>query len=468
MSASRASMRRCLRCPKSPPGAPMPSRSRRAACAHALDRRTASSAPAARRSSSSRTAVSSWSRRSAAAARSCSAMWTRMTSSCARSSVARRVSSAATRPTIRSGVIRSPNRRCSDGKAMSPTRWTRPPSNASARSSNAQIRSTAWSTAKWVGARNSTRCPCRKQPSTIRATTSVLPVPGGPQMNVTSQASACSIASRSPVVEREVAISVHQPLDIGAPGDARRTLAEDEARGGGIQPARARNPVGELFQRSGGVVTQLDVDRLVPEVGAGRDAHRAIRQDRDGRRLPPSSSGCPDQRPAVDIRPRPSAGKRTRTRRRPFASEGHCEVKSSLPLDPHRIASISSSMARRNASVEGPRLVVILVLRCVSTSPARFIDTFRPRPPQPPARWAEGILLPVRRRYRPSMGGMPEPPRGWDPKKDSLEDLVHAMFQDDPKESDARRSATSEGPPTPASDPRPPSARKRPRAHRGC
>ena len=57
---------------------------------------------------------------------------------------------------------------------------------------------------------------------------------------------------------------------------------------------------------------------------------------------------------------------------------------------------------------------------------------------------------------------MPEPPRGWDPKKDSLEDLVHAMFQDDPKESDARRSATSEGPPTPASDPRPPSARKRP------
>ena len=32
-----------------------------------------------------------------------------------------------------------------------------PPSNPTARSSNAQIRSTAWSTATWVGARNSTR-----------------------------------------------------------------------------------------------------------------------------------------------------------------------------------------------------------------------------------------------------------------------------------------------------------------------
>ena len=41
------------------------------------------------------------------------------------------------------------------------------------------------------------------------------------------------------------------------------------------------------------------------------------------------------------------------------------------------------------------------------------------------------------------MGGLPEPPRGWDPDKDSLEDLVHAMFQDDPKEPDARSSAAA-------------------------
>jgi hypothetical protein len=61
------------------------------------------------------------------------------------------------------------------------------------------------------------------------------------------------------------------------------------------------------------------------------------------------------------------------------------------------------------------------------------------------------------------MGGMPEPPRGWDPEKASLEDLVHAMFQDDPTESDAQRSATSEAPPTPDPDPRPPPpTRKRP------
>jgi hypothetical protein len=39
------------------------------------------------------------------------------------------------------------------------------------------------------------------------------------------------------------------------------------------------------------------------------------------------------------------------------------------------------------------------------------------------------------------MGGMSEPPRGWDPEKDSLEDLVHAMFQDDPKEQAAQRAA---------------------------
>jgi hypothetical protein len=61
------------------------------------------------------------------------------------------------------------------------------------------------------------------------------------------------------------------------------------------------------------------------------------------------------------------------------------------------------------------------------------------------------------------MGGMPEPPRGWDPKTDSLEDLVHAMFQDNPTE--AQRSATSDAPPSPAADPRErpsPAAGKRP------
>ena len=44
------------------------------------------------------------------------------------------------------------------------------------------------------------------------------------------------------------------------------------------------------------------------------------------------------------------------------------------------------------------------------------------------------------------MGGLPEPPRGWDPDKDSLEDLVHAMFQDDPEEPDARSSAAAATP----------------------
>jgi hypothetical protein len=49
------------------------------------------------------------------------------------------------------------------------------------------------------------------------------------------------------------------------------------------------------------------------------------------------------------------------------------------------------------------------------------------------------------------MGGMPEPPRDWDPKTDSLQDLVHAMFQDDPKEQ-AARPASSENPPLPAAE----------------
>src|SRR6478736_1934543 len=66
------------------------------------------------------------------------------------------------------------------------------------------------------------------------------------------------------------------------------------------------------------------------------------------------------------------------------------------------------------------------------------------------------------------MAGMPEPPRGWDPEKDSLEDLVHAMFQDDPAEPAVQRSATA--PPQAAARPaqagrsRPP--RPRPRAGR--
>jgi hypothetical protein len=60
------------------------------------------------------------------------------------------------------------------------------------------------------------------------------------------------------------------------------------------------------------------------------------------------------------------------------------------------------------------------------------------------------------------MGGLPEPPHGWDPKTDSLEDLVYAMFQDDSTESP--RSTASAAAPTPASDPRErpsPAARKR-------
>jgi hypothetical protein len=42
------------------------------------------------------------------------------------------------------------------------------------------------------------------------------------------------------------------------------------------------------------------------------------------------------------------------------------------------------------------------------------------------------------------MGGMPEPPRGWDPEHDSLEDLVHAMFRDDPEQPAAQRSVAVE------------------------
>jgi len=63
------------------------------------------------------------------------------------------------------------------------------------------------------------------------------------------------------------------------------------------------------------------------------------------------------------------------------------------------------------------------------------------------------------------MAGMPEPPRGWDPEKDSLEDLVHAMFQDDPAEPAVQRSATA--PPQAAARPaqagrsRPPRPRRR-------
>lgn len=42
------------------------------------------------------------------------------------------------------------------------------------------------------------------------------------------------------------------------------------------------------------------------------------------------------------------------------------------------------------------------------------------------------------------MGGMPEPPRGWDPEKGSLEELVHAMFRDDPEEPEPPRPAGPE------------------------
>jgi hypothetical protein len=58
------------------------------------------------------------------------------------------------------------------------------------------------------------------------------------------------------------------------------------------------------------------------------------------------------------------------------------------------------------------------------------------------------------------MAGMPEPPRGWDPEKDSLEDLVHAMFLDDPAELAAQRSSATT-PPQPAARPAP-AARSRP------
>ena len=57
------------------------------------------------------------------------------------------------------------------------------------------------------------------------------------------------------------------------------------------------------------------------------------------------------------------------------------------------------------------------------------------------------------------MAGMPEPPRGWDPEKGSLEDLVHAMFQDDPAEPAVQGSATA--PPQAAARPAP-AGRSRP------
>jgi hypothetical protein len=62
------------------------------------------------------------------------------------------------------------------------------------------------------------------------------------------------------------------------------------------------------------------------------------------------------------------------------------------------------------------------------------------------------------------MGGLSEPPRGWDPEKDSLEDLVHAMFRDDPREPDAERSTEAPKPaarPAPAERSRPSRPRRR-------
>ena len=118
-------------------------------------------------------------------------------------------------------------------------------------------------------------------------------------------------------------------------------------------------------------------------------------------------------------------------------------------------------MARRNASVEGPRLVVILVLRCVSTSPARFIDAFRPRPPQPPARWAEACL-PVRRRYRREVERYARTTgAGCGPRRDPLGTSCARSSGADRGRSGWATSSSLRGPAGgPASDPRPPSERK--------
>jgi hypothetical protein len=61
------------------------------------------------------------------------------------------------------------------------------------------------------------------------------------------------------------------------------------------------------------------------------------------------------------------------------------------------------------------------------------------------------------------MGGLPEPPRDWDPSTDSLEDLVRIMFQDQPTEPDAPRPPTSEPSPPPSAEPSP---RRREQARR--
>jgi hypothetical protein len=63
------------------------------------------------------------------------------------------------------------------------------------------------------------------------------------------------------------------------------------------------------------------------------------------------------------------------------------------------------------------------------------------------------------------MGGLPEPPRGWDSSTDSLEDLVRIMFQDQPAEPDAPRPPTSE-PSPPASADVPPARREQARRSR--
>src|SRR5664279_3911929 len=193
---------------------------------------------------------------------------------------------------------------------MSPARWTSPSSNPSSRSRSAQIRSTAWSTATWVGERNSTRRPCRTHPSTIRPTTSVLPVPGGPQMNVMSQARARSMASRWRSLSARSRYPVDEPLDVGPPGHARCTVAENEARGGEVHPTRATrggDPFSELLRRDGSVLAQLRVSRLAAEVSRGRDANLAVRQDRSRRPLPSAPcGGRTDQGPSSDVRLRPS------------------------------------------------------------------------------------------------------------------------------------------------------------------
>src|SRR5664280_2578466 len=176
--------------------------------------------------------------------------------------VDRRASSSAARSTIRSGLIAAPNRRCSDGKLMSPARWTSPSSNPSSRSRSAQIRSTAWSTATGVGERNSTRRALPDASLDDPADHLRLARAGWTpdERDVAGQGSFDGVPLA--VVEREVAVPVDEPLDVGPHGHARCTVAENEARGGEVHPTRATrggDPFSELLRRDGSVLAQLRV-----------------------------------------------------------------------------------------------------------------------------------------------------------------------------------------------------------------